>query len=626
MTLDATTNSNVDTLETPRRETAVLLNRKLHPETDPETLTMFGDDRWNLTPGLFESHAPTVSLNFGSVPDSFRDAVKHYIWQLINHDAPRRLRDTDAARLALRTIVLLHPRFVSFVLWLDSYGIGSFSEVTSADLDRYLSDVVNCQDTPGMKASRLMEVRRFWSYRSRLPEPMRLTTPPLWDGEEPRDLVNATRHSSVNRTPRIQTDTMEMLLMWALRFTETFADDITNAFHEHLDLWRFGAVIDDPQFPPPERRNTEDVRPELIKYLDHLKSTSGSLPGRLDSRGKLDIYWQHFVRLFKTNMDAFRPNKELRVLIEQSGLPISDQLPLATPITAMLDETPWITGPFRYDEIRHMTRLLHTACFIVIAYLSGMRTGEVLNLERGCVFHDGATDLWTIKGRKFKGAADHDGNKIPEGEIRDDPWVIVEQSARAASVLERLHNHRLLFPNFLHPELRRGRASHGRSREGRMPTYLADDIMAFIEWVNNYADSMGRGDEKIPPDSYGRIAPARFRRTLAWHIVRKPRGLVAGAIQYGHLHVQITLGYSGSYDSGFPDEHAFEDWLWRIEQLAEDHQRLQSGEHVSGPAAEAYRQRVSLAHKTFAGRVLRMRSRRATCSPTQGCRFSPEMP
>jgi hypothetical protein len=95
------------------------------------------------------------------------------------------------------------------------------------------------------------------------------------------------------------------------------------------------------------------------------------------------------------------------------------------------------------------------------------------------------------------------------------------------------------------------------------------------------------------------------RRTLAWHIVRKPRGLIAGAIQNGHLHVQMTLGYSGAYDSGFPDEHAFEQWLWRVNQLAEDHQRLQSGEHVSGPAADAYRQRISAAHDKFAGRVLR---------------------
>jgi hypothetical protein len=34
----------------------------------------------------------------------------------------------------------------------------------------------------------------------------------------------------------------------------------------------------------------------------------------------------------------------------------------------------------------------------------------------------------------------------------------------------------------------------------------------------------------------------------------------------------------GSYESGFPDEYAFEDWLFRLEGLAEDEQTLAAGE------------------------------------------------
>ena len=85
---------------------------------------------------------------------------------------------------------------------------------------------------------------------------------------------------------------------------------------------------------------------------------------------------------------------------------------------------------------------------------------------------------------------------------------------------------------------------------------------------------------------------------------RKPRGMIAAAIQYGHLSVAMTLGYSGSYASGFPDDLTFEQWLAKLETMAEDHERLQQGEHVSGPAAATYRQRVNAATR-FAGRVLR---------------------
>ena len=60
----------------------------------------------------------------------------------------------------------------------------------------------------------------------------------------------------------------------------------------------------------------------------------------------------------------------------------------------------------------------------------------------------------------------------------------------------------------------------------------------------------------------------------------------------------------GTYASGFPDEHAFETWLLRLEQFAHAQQRLAEGEHVSGPAARAYRDRTLQANQQFAGRVL----------------------
>jgi hypothetical protein len=66
----------------------------------------------------------------------------------------------------------------------------------------------------------------------------------------------------------------------------------------------------------------------------------------------------------------------------------------------------------------------------------------------------------------------------------------------------------------------------------------------------------------------------------------------------------MLQGYAGSYDSGFPDEYAFEDWLYRLEILSEDAQAIEDGEHVSGPAADAYRHRVTTATRQFAGHVL----------------------
>jgi hypothetical protein len=138
-----------------------------------------------------------------------------------------------------------------------------------------------------------------------------------------------------------------------------------------------------------------------------------------------------------------------------------------------------------------------------------------------------------------------------------------------------------------------------------------DNIGKLRDWVASYCRDHHRSDT-VPADrNHASLHPARLRRTLAWFIARKPRDLAAAAIQYGHLKVQMTLGYSGSYASGFPDDLAFEECLARLETLADAHDRLQHAERVSGPAPETYRHRVNAANR-FAGHTLRTKREAAT--------------
>jgi hypothetical protein len=224
----------------------------------------------------------------------------------------------------------------------------------------------------------------------------------------------------------------------------------------------------------------------------------------------------------------------------------------------------------------------------------------VLNLRRGCITRDAAADMWLMSGVFFKNAVDAKGNKIPAGAQRRDPWVIVAPVADAVAVVERLHDQPVLFPAKLEPY--RSRRPEWVTRTGTARTETSTDLTAFIDWVNDYCSF--RRTPGIPVDPLGGLNISRFRRTLAWFIRRRPRGLVAGAIQYGHVHTRLIQGYAGDYGSGFPDEYAFEDFLARLEELAADQQALDAGEQVSGPAAQTYRDRVSAAHKQFAGHVL----------------------
>jgi integrase len=585
--------------------TPVLLRRKIHPGADPAGLSVFCDDRWNLTPGMFEDHLPSTSLNFTSVPDACRHQAKHYVWQLINHDMPQTLRHTHGRRLALRSIAVDFPRITAFLVWLDVRAITRIGDVTGQDLDAFLDDVAGGETPAGTKRGLLMEVLRLWAYRELLPADMQLPAAAPWCGEFPRELLVGPAAPRENRTRRIHQDTMEPLMMWALRFVEVFAGDITGSFGEYLALWSRGGTS-----RPGKRGESRtglhkpgELKPEVLAYLDALRRDGGALPGRTRPGGGTEPDWRHLTRIFNSAETTFAQGRRLRAIVDAAGLPAAGTAYLTSPITGLLDGQPWRPDPIGFHEARTLARLLRTACLIVICYLSGMRPGEVLNLERGCLTRDDAANLWMITGRHFKGVRDTDGGKLPEGQQRDDPWTVVEAVARTITVLERLHGHRLLVPVQLHPYSPIGSGST-RPGEGRTSRETPNDIRDFIAWVNQYCQETGRPGDQIPPDPHGPIATSRFRKTLAWHIVRRPRGLVAAAIQYGHVHVQMTLGYSGTYDSGFPDEHAYEEWLYRLERIAADEQQLAGSEHVSGPAADLYRHRVHTAHDRFAGRVL----------------------
>ena len=65
----------------------------------------------------------------------------------------------------------------------------------------------------------------------------------------------------------------------------------------------------------------------------------------------------------------------------------------------------------------------------------------VLHLERGCgrvePQEDGAV-RYVVTGRHFKGVTDEAGNTIPDGEIRSQPWTVIELVHRAITILEEL--------------------------------------------------------------------------------------------------------------------------------------------------------------------------------------------
>jgi hypothetical protein len=175
-----------------------------------------------------------------------------------------------------------------------------------------------------------------------------------------------------------------------------------------------------------------------------------------------------------------------------------------------------------------------------------MRPGEVLGLRTGCCpdpepNEDGTTGRHLIRSHEYKTARDEHGNHLSAGVERDVPWVAITPVVNAIRVLERMiPDGHLLFDHHAH-DLRATRPGTGSLKRSALQTRIED----FVTWANTEATTHHLAGQTIPADPHGNIGTGRFRRSLAWHIARRPNGLVALAIQYGHLRTTfVTGGYA----------------------------------------------------------------------------------
>src|SRR6266545_3698313 len=263
-------------------------------------------------------------------------------------------------------------------------------------------------------------------------------------------------------------------------------------------------------------------------------------------------------------------------------LGIDDRSYLRTDVRGRLDGKPWL-GRIAYEDVELLARLLQTACYIVVAYLSGMRDSEVKHLQRGCltVLRDntGRPYRRRVTGQAFK------GESTPMGV--EATWVVGEPVEQAIQVLERLQppDQPLLFALPASSLW----ASRTRAPGAKTTSQTNDDLVRFIGWVNDYCNAHNLPD-RIPlvNGRPWRPSTSQFRRTLAWFIARRPGGAIAGAIAYHHQRVQMFEGYAGASASGFRAEVEAEETLERGERLlamVEDHQHQRPrGRRGRGPS------------------------------------------
>lgn len=250
---------------------------------------------------------------------------------------------------------------------------------------------------------------------------------------------------------------------------------------------------------------------------------------------------------------------------------------------------------------------VRTACWIVIAYLSGMRDMEVRELSRDCAFTEVGADgrtRYKIRGCVYK------GRKI-SGDEAD--WVVLDVVHQAVNVLKRLNDD----PTHLFGYRVGDVAGYGipRNMIAALNNFRdhVNDLFSTTDgpyiplplsgshgdMPNNEAEETEAGaDEGSPPEAdevSGEMADeplpwsfnsSQFRRTLAWHIANQPFGVVAGTRQYKHASFAIFEGYAGTSASGFADEVAADKAVAKLDYVEDLYHDWNEGGRSAGGAVK----------------------------------------
>ncbi|MFG2153184.1 integrase [[Kitasatospora] papulosa] len=572
----------------PADDVLILRGRPVRIGTPPSRMSRFGDEIWHVQPAHRDAHVQISAISWPSFPATLRRHFRTFFLAALDHPVPvepgGRQRPAEQASIGSFPYWIIDMRVLA--LWLDEQGIHDLSEVRDADLETFRTNVLSLKRTGRRKSDLISALRLLWLFSEHMPTQCRLDCDFPWPGQAAKEVVGAPAgRRRENEIPRIADGTMEALLGWVLVMIEDIGPDIRDAWHEYQQL--------EAGNHHSQARYTGTREGRLRTYLSYCRQQDIALPGHEAGGGVNHGHIKRLIGIPKGLRQAM--TAPMLGLLADSDLPTEPFTGIGR-ITGRTHGRPWSERPITVAELPTLVRLLSAALFTAVCYLSGMRPGEVLNLRRGCRDTDEETGELLVYGFRGKGF-----DRVPDQPDASEPlrpWVVVDVVHAAIGLLEELHDLPMLFPSSLihaHDQ----RPATVNARRGRA---MNDDIQDLISWINSTyrrADS----DAPIPADPACRINAARYRRTLARFIVRKPRGLIAAALQYGHIHTKVTMSYAGYADPSWLHDVAVEKLELIIDQVEQDSQHLAAGEHVSGPSADEYRARVERT-ASFQGRVV----------------------
>jgi integrase len=595
-----------------RDDEVVLAAMPLKPGVDPAMLSRFGDDRWNLHPAIFRENLPTAhrTLDFTTIADPLqRLTVKEYLWARLNERRPG-YQDRLAPSSAYATLKTLGP-FMTFV----QARTGAFilAAVDQYLLDAFLADQRGASLRSTARIAQLLNPAIDLHRHAGALTQGGLACEP-WRGRSAVRIAGVPDGKAENATPRIPDAVMAELLRWSIKYVDIFAPDILAARREYDALVARSHELD--VYGAGYRRGMINVivHERLGRYLAARRAAGRGVPlwqdlgtgkTRIDERtGTVTEPLNYAIMSLhagcETRSIAQRPdiNNMLLAAVLELGTEIGG---MDTPIAIDSDTgRPW-RERFDSKSLEHEENMLQAACYVICAYLSGMRDSEVQAMKVGC--HtvtrstDGLVERHRIASITYKSGCDGGRGEPAE-------WITIAPVARAIAVIERLS------------AAARGR----RHADGLWPvlkdrprtnTHLAAQAILSINAFRAHLDAAygTTGSPTIPsgPDRKPwHFTTRQFRRTVAWYIANRPFGTVAGKIQYKHASIAMFEGYAGASASGFRREVTQERALGRLDDIVEHYEDFRRGLRPTGPASARILgefERVQRELDDFPGRV-----------------------
>ncbi|MFC7940221.1 integrase [Streptomyces sp. NPDC057387] len=594
------TAAEIDTyvLAMPTPASPVVLPQWISPgNTHPNS--RYQDAIWSMAPLIDNPGTGLVKLHWKNCPELLRDQVKLAAWTMLNGQLRPTYLQTRGVQARSRSgapdMLATCLEWMRLARWLHERQITSLGACTETEWRAYARERLHqvSRDTAAIICVRLANL---WAFDQLSARPSGIARPP-WETEGVDDFLPSasTAASGENATEPLDPLVLGPLLIWAIRFVDDFADDILAAWAERRRLVAVAAAT----------KASPAGWAALKEWLLPMAQAGHPLPASSEKRD---------IQMATTYIAALTGSNRGQVsrFVQQHGLAEiaaarPGPCPLRAPVAGQINGKPW-REHVDFNEAAELMRHLGTAATIILLYLTGMRPQEVQGLRSGCCpdpepAADGTEGRHLIHSHHYKNVTDDDGNHVSAGEVRQVPWVAITPVVHAIRVLERIVPEGELLLGAAHHSFRSSHSYVGALKKST----LTLRIESFVNWVNREAETQGLPSETIPDDPHGAIGLSRFRRSLAWHIARRPGGLIALAIQYGHmrtvLDARTSSGYGARSRRGIHAILDVETALAAADTAARLRDRVAAGENVSGPAAR--RALTAAAHTPrFEGRIV----------------------